>query len=223
MLQANKQKVVPRMGIAIKICGITNELDLRVICEEGADYFGIVFYEKSPRYVSAPLARHLVKAATGSRTKAVGVTVNSTAEEILRLRDETEITHFQLHGHEPPDLVARLREHGFVVIKAVRIAEGVTRPQWTDYQPDLFLCDTLVSHALGGTGQAWDIGWLPGHFPIEKSFIAGGLTPDNVAQILRAVAPPFGVDVSSGVEFVPGKKDHSKLRAFISQVREHFN
>lgn len=207
------------MAIAIKICGITNERDLSVVCEEAADYFGIVLYERSPRYTPTKEASRLVKAAVGTRVTPVGVTVDATADRILRLRDETGIACFQLHGKESPDLVSKLRDCGIVVIKAIRIGKGLTEPDWACYIPDFFLCDTLVTNALGGTGQTWNPHWLPQGFPVHRSFIAGGLNVENIDLVLRVLSP-FGVDVSSGVEYSPGKKDHAKLRAFIRQVRQ---
>lgn len=217
-LWATEPKLGILMSIAIKICGITNERDLSVVCEEGADYFGMVLYEKSPRYISVKEASRLVKATAGVRIVPVGVTVDAAAEEILQLREETGITSFQLHGNESPEVVSKLKACGIVVIKAIRIGEGLTEPDWSGYEPDFFLCDTLAKNALGGTGQPWDPQWLPQHFPVGRTFIAGGLTPDNVDLVVRALSP-FGVDVSSGVECSPGKKDHAKLRAFIRQVR----
>jgi phosphoribosylanthranilate isomerase len=212
------------VSVAIKICGLTREEDVVAVCEAGADFGGFVFFPKSKRFVPADQAQTLVRLARSMSSAfcPVGVTVNLAVDEILRLRDSTGITWFQLHGTEAPEDIERLRQHGLAIIKAVRVGSQEIRPPWNHYNPDFFLCDTLDSQSVGGTGQSWDLRWLPQEFPVHRTFIAGGLTCDNVDDVLKSVTP-FGVDVSSGVEIAPGKKDPEKIRRFIERVRAFEN
>ena len=203
------------MSTRVKICGITNLADAKVAVEAGADALGFNFYEKSPRYVSLKTAAAISKQLPPFVMR-VGVFVNAPEELVLRAISEVGLTMLQFHGDEPPEFCAQF---GLMSIKAFRIRDGESLKQIPHYQTDAYLLDAYSAEARGGTGEKfnWDLAVAAQKFG-KPIFLAGGLTPENVAEAVRKVRP-FGVDVSSGVEAAPGKKDHAKIRAFIKNVR----
>ncbi|MGH7950655.1 MAG: phosphoribosylanthranilate isomerase, partial [Limisphaerales bacterium] len=146
----------------------------------------------------------------------VGVFVNAPEELILRAISEAGLTMLQFHGDEPPEFCAQF---GLMSMKAFRIRDEKSLEQIPNYKTDAYLLDAFSSTTLGGTGEAfnWDLAVEARKFG-NPIFLAGGLTPENVADAIRKVQP-FGVDVSSGVEISPGKKDDAKVQAFISAVK----
>ncbi len=212
----------------IKICGITNLEDALTAVDAGADALGFVFYEKSPRTVDSGTVRTIV-AEMPKMIEKVGVFVNQTEESICALADEAGLTAVQLHGdNEDPhvaDLVAERRQRLKVV---VGISMYRAKPEgWAMmWRPDVvyaFLVDSGNSSSYGGTGKTFD--WESSRPSIEaiarlgRVIVAGGLYPGNVTEAIR-ILKPWGVDVSSGVEARPGKKDHEKVRAFVAAVRQ---
>lgn len=197
----------------IKICGITNLEDALHAASVGADAFGFNFYERSPRYISPDAAREIGKQLPSEITK-VGVFVNADVETIRSL-DET-LDLFQLHGDESPEYVSALG--GEKAIKALRIGRGFDLDRALDYSVKGFLLDTATSD-FGGSGRSfdWDIA-VRFKEVVPEFYLAGGLTPDNVAEAIARVHP-YGVDVCSGVESMKGKKDHEKVEAFIRHAR----
>jgi phosphoribosylanthranilate isomerase len=212
----------------IKICGITNLEDAVTAVDAGADALGFVFYEKSPRKI-APLTAQAVVAEIPGMIEKVGVFVNQTEESICALADKTGLTAVQLHGDdEDPhvaDLVAERRPHLKVM---VGISMHQANPEgWAMmWRPDVvyaFLVDSGNSSNYGGTGKTFD--WQTNQPSIaviarlSRVIVAGGLNPGNVTKAIR-ILEPWGVDVASGVEAVPGKKDPQKVRAFVDAVRQ---
>lgn len=212
----------------IKICGTTNLEDALTAVEAGADALGFVFYEKSPRYVDPKTAREIVRQLPAQIEK-VGVFVNRIEDSICAVADEVELSAVQLHGdNEDPhvaDLVVKRRPDLKVL---VGISMQHPRPEgWAMmWRPDVvsaFLVDSGTSSKPGGTGQTFD--WHARRKSIEvianlgHVVIAGGLTVTNVAEAIR-ILKPWGVDVASGVEARPGKKDPEKIRLFVAAVRE---
>jgi phosphoribosylanthranilate isomerase len=209
----------------IKICGLTNLTDALVAAEAGADLLGFIFFPKSPRYVApATVAAILPEvSAVNPAIKTVGVFVNKPANQIATILAESGLDYAQLHGDESPDWFASL--HG-CCYKALRPADAQTAAsQAATFAPlstidgPRWMIDAYDPHAYGGTGQRAD--WhtaaqLAQRYP--GLLLAGGLTPENVAQAL-AVVQPWGVDVASGVEAEPGRKDHDKVRTFVEAVR----
>jgi phosphoribosylanthranilate isomerase len=212
----------------VKICGITNLEDASAAVEAGADALGFVFYEKSPRYVDPDNARRIA-AELPSRIERVGVFVNQFEDSICAVADEVGLNGVQLHGdHEDPhvaDLVVERRPE-------LKVLAGISmhhpKPEgWAMmWRPDVvtaFLVDSGTTSKPGGTGQAFD--WRARQKSIDlianlgRVVIAGGLTVTNVAEAMR-ILKPWGVDVSSGVEARPGKKDPETVRAFVAAVRE---
>jgi len=211
----------------IKICGITRAEDAQLCAELGVDYLGFVFVRESKRFVEpvecggiaaafhcaaeAENVRVYDSAAQGkaaaqlphSRPAFVGVFRNSPLDEVLRIAEIARLDLIQLHGDEDEEYV---RAIDLPVIKVVDMGEVTTAPY-------------VMFDSGGGTGRTFDWSLVEQHRPQQPFFLAGGLTPDNVAEAIR-VTHPYAVDVSSGVEAAPGIKDHQKLRDFVSKVRQ---
>lgn len=202
----------------IKICGITNLTDARRAIDSGADFLGFNFYPASPRYVTPAKARRIINKMPAS-VAAVGVFVNEPEEKILSIARSVGLQYLQLHGDESPAQVARLQRH-CRVIKALRVKKPFRTAQISRYRrASALLLDGFDRRLRGGTGKAFD--WKIARRVSSRAriFVAGGLAPENVADAIR-VARPYAVDVSSGVESHPGKKDPARLQAFARAVRE---
>src|SRR3984957_1019787 len=198
------------MKTRVKICGITNLADAQAAVEAGADALGFNFYEKSPRYVSLKTAAAISKQLPPFVMR-VGVFVDAEPDFILRAIGEAGLTMLQFHGDEPPEFCTQF---GLMSMKAFRIRDAESLKKILDY-----LTDAFSSPTLGGTGEKfnWDLAVAAQKFG-KPIFLAGGLTPENVAEAVKKVQP-VGVDVSSGVESAPGKKDHAKVKAFIEAAK----
>jgi phosphoribosylanthranilate isomerase len=203
------------MSTRVKICGITNLADAQVAVEAGADALGFILYEKSPRFVSLKTAAEISKQVPPFVMR-VGVFVNAPEDLVLRAIAECNLTMLQFHGDETPEFCTQF---GLMSMKAFRIHGAETLREIPDYQTEAYLLDAFSSTTLGGTGEKfnWDLAVEAQKFG-KPIFLAGGLTPENVADAVKKVRP-FGVDVSSGVEISPGKKNHAKLKAFIAAVK----
>ena len=207
-----KQQIIPR----VKICGITRVQDALRCAELGADAIGCVFYPKSPRHLSRDQARDIC-AATPDHVKTVGVFVDETFSSIMAYVEYCHLSTVQLHGKEPPELVRRLRRENIHVIKAL-FADGY--PTFDDapkYPASAFLVECGRGKHPGGNALAWN--WEAAkNFGKEYPLIlAGGLDPENVVPAVQMSAP-WAVDVSSGVESAPGRKDFNKVAAFMKAV-----
>ncbi len=204
-----------RSRIQVKICGLTRAEDAQASVACGADYLGINFWPGSSRYLSLAQAR-AIREVTPRETSLVGVFVNQSPVEIETVVREVGLDRVQLHGKEDP---AYLQELSVPVIKAFRVGPHFRE---TDLEPWTqawgFLFDAYHESEPGGTGRSW--AWRPmaTSFP-QKIFLAGGLSPTNVAHALDQAHPQV-VDVCSGVEISPGIKDSSLLQRFISEVSD---
>lgn len=202
----------------VKICGITNLEDARLAVENGADMIGLNFFQNSVRYVPPTLARQIAS-ETGTSVKKVGVFVNELIENVLTISSDVGLDAIQLHGDETLEYEADLRSRTDVeTIKAVRVRETFDVHELVDFDSTILL-DAYRDGAFGGTGEIfdWEIAaqvWTL----VPCMILAGGLTPDNVADAIRVVRP-YAVDVASGVESAPGKKDAKKLEAFIRNAK----
>jgi len=203
------------MSTRMKICGITNLTDAQVAVEAGADALGFVFYEKSPRFISIETAAEISKQLPPFILR-IGVFVNAPKEEIVRAIGECGLSLLQFHGDEPPEFCTQF---DLMSMKAFRIRDTGSLKELPKYKTDAWLLDAYSSDTLGGTGGVfnWDLA-VEAQKTGRPIFLAGGLTPENVAEAIQKVRP-FGVDVSSGVESSPGKKDHAKMRAFIHAAK----
>ena len=203
------------MKTRVKICGITNVADGLAAAEAGADMIGLMFYESSPRHITLARAAEISRALPPFLMR-VGVFVNAPADFVLRAISECNLTMLQFHGDETSDFCTQF---GLMNMKAIRVRDAGSLVQLENYQTDAFLLDAHSKNGLGGTGEKfnWELAVEAQKFG-KPIFLAGGLTPENVADSVRKVHP-FGVDVSSGVESAPGIKDHAKVKAFITAAK----
>jgi phosphoribosylanthranilate isomerase len=203
------------MRTKVKICGITNLIDAQETVAAGADMLGFVFYEKSPRHMTIPAVAEISKQLPPYVLR-VGLFVNAPEEFVFQAIQACGLNLLQFHGDESPEYCSQF---GMMTIKAFRICDEESLLTLPKYTTDAYLLDAFVPGALGGTGQRfnWDLAVAAQRFG-KPIFLAGGLTADNVGEAVEKVHP-FAVDVSSGVEQSPGKKDPAKVRAFIAKVR----
>lgn len=211
------------METQVKICGLTTPDDARAAALEGAAYGGMVFYAKSPRYISVKAGAEIAAAAqgVGAGLRMVGLFVSPDNALVESAAKYANIDMLQLHGEESPARVAEIRRIARKpVMKAVRIAGPGDIAQIAAYEriADWILCDAKVDGAYGGTGQAFDWQLLKDYKFTKPWMLAGGLTAENVGAAIAALKPAV-VDVSSGVETAPGQKDACKIRAFVDSVR----
>ena len=203
----------------VKICGITNTRDAATATELGADFLGLNFYARSPRFVTKQAAKEILSVVPET-VGTIGVFVNESCDRIVDIVDTLSLTAVQLHGDESREFIARLREVSNVkVIKAIRVSPELDTEAVVNFPADALLLDAYSPRAYGGTGERFDWG-LAGTVSkmVDHVYLAGGLTAENVAEAVNVVRP-YAVDVASGVESSPGQKDHGKLRAFIMNAK----
>jgi phosphoribosylanthranilate isomerase len=202
----------------IKFCGITSLKDAERAAAAGAWAVGLIFWPGSRRRCE-PGAAEEIAVALKRRAEIVGVFVNPTLDEVAETADMIGLTMVQLHGDEGPAFCAEVaRRTGCKVIKAVRVRSGADIQALTSFHTDYHLLDSYVAGSRGGTGErfAWELAQVHrGRVPV---ILSGGLDAGNVAEAI-AVVRPFAVDVASGVELGPGRKDPDKLAAFAAAVR----
>jgi phosphoribosylanthranilate isomerase len=199
------------MTVRVKICGVTRADDAVASIEAGADLIGLNFFAPSPRYVSIERAR-IVRNAIGMRVKVVGVFVNATREYVDERLRALSLDLLQFSGDEDD---AMLTGWPVPVIAAYKMKAGEIGRAPTRIA-DFILVDAFDSKLYGGTGSRISLEQLRS-LDTSRAFIAGGLTPDNVADV--AALLPYGVDCASGVESSPGVKDHAKLRSFVANAK----
>lgn len=204
--------------VKVKICGITDLRDALKAYELGADLVGFIFFEKSPRKIEPDRARVIIEDLPKDLPK-VGLFLNQDLDTVRSMAERCHLDILQLHGEEDPDYCGRLRKD-FKIIKSFKVKDpssikGVDRYKEVDY----YLFDTYVKGIPGGTGKSfnWDI--LGGKSFKKPVFLAGGLTPKNVGEAVRTFSP-YAVDVASGVEKSPGKKDYGLLKEFIDNAKK---
>ena len=203
--------------VKVKICGITNLVDAKRAVEGGADLLGFNFVKASPRYVTPAKARRMVRRLP-KRISVVGVFVNESEPKMLEIAQTVGLDQLQLHGDESPAMVARLGR-SMHVIKALHVRKPFRAGRLRSYKgASAILLDGFDRRARGGTGKTFD--WKIARQAARhgRIFLAGGLTPENVAEAIRA-ARPYAVDVCSGVEAKPGKKDPARMRSLMRAVR----
>jgi len=200
----------------IKICGIKTINDALVAIDLGVDLIGFNFYRKSPRYVEVGMVRNIMSVVRqDGRAKSVGVFVNASVGEILATMDTLGLNLAQLHGDETEEMLNQLDRKAFKAFRGIpENINGFARSE-----SPAFLVDASVKGVYGGSGVIadWD-----GAAELAKKYpllLAGGLTPENVADAVGRVKP-WGVDVASGVEAAPGEKDPRKMKAFVRAVRD---
>ena len=198
----------------IKICGITNLDDAFLALDLGADALGFIFYSDSKRYISSEDALRIISKLPPFVT-TVGVFVNQGVEELKSMKREIGFDLFQLHGDEDPGYCRKL---GNSVIKAIVVKDCISQGDIDAFPVQALLFDAYSTAEFGGTGRSFNWELLKGIALSKSVILSGGLTPENVAEAIDIVNP-YAVDVSSGVEDYPGKKNPVKLKAFIAAVR----
>ena len=198
----------------IKICGITRREDLESAAAAGADAVGVILVKGTPRSLDPARARELLRSAPPLLAR-VGVFADEDPMHIRRVREDLGLTAVQLHGSESPGHCAAV---GGIRIKTLRVRGDWSAVSLESYDCEAFLLEAPVRGALGGGGVAFDWSRLAGGVAGKRIIVAGGLTPQNVAQAVRLLRP-YAVDVSSGVESAPGVKDPRLMEAFVAAVR----
>lgn len=200
----------------VKICGVTNWPDAQLAVDAGADFLGLNFYRRSPRYISPARARR-VMSRLPRHVQAVGVFVDESPERIREIALFAGLRRVQLHGSETPAAVTVMARR-LPVMKAFRVRRDFRVAALARYRKaSAFLLDGFSARVKGGTGRTFDWSVARCARRYGRIFLAGGLTPENVAEAIHA-AQPYAVDVASGVESRPGKKDPARLRAFMRAV-----
>ena len=198
----------------IKICGTTNLDDALIAVEAGADALGFIFVPNTPRYLHPDEAAKIIEELPPFIT-TVGLFVNAEQKEIDTIANNCSLDAIQLHGEEPPELCVTLNRR---VVKAFRVKDESSLSRLRDYHVRAYLLDTYVKGTMGGTGKVFDWNLAVKAKQYGRIILAGGLNPHNIASAILRVRP-YGVDVSSGVEASPGRKDPAKVKAFIGAVR----
>lgn len=200
--------------VRVKVCGITNSDDAFRAVELGADALGFIFYKGSKRYID-PRDAHPIISSLPPFVSSVGVFVNQGPDEIKEAVETSGVDTVQLQGDETPEFCTLLP---YKLIKAVRVKDTVNTEEVELYPVLAILFDKHTDEMYGGTGTSFDWGVLKGIAISKKVILSGGLTPENVSRAIETVRP-YGVDVSTGVEDSPGKKNHMKMRKFIEAVK----
>jgi len=200
--------------VKVKICGITNYEDAAAAVNMGADLLGFNFYRKSPRYISPAKATEIINRLPAFIDIA-GVFVNEPLEQIQNTISRCQLDWIQLHGDEPPDFCRQFLSHNVKVMKAVRVKDQKDIEKAESFFTDAILLDAFDPEKYGGTGLTFD--WnIIGHIG-KRVFLAGGINPDNAPAAVKLGV--YGIDVCSGIEAEPGKKDHNKMRKLFENIQ----
>lgn len=202
------------INIKVKICGITNLDDAQAAFEMGADMLGFNFYPKSPRFIRPEEAIGIIRKLP-TFIDSVGVFVNAPLEQIKAVAETGYMNWIQLHGDETPEFCSNVHFSNIRTIKAVRVKSEQDVQNAKGYYTYAVLLDAFSPDAFGGTGNTFD--WMLIKGLPKRIFLAGGITPDNVAQAIATGV--YGIDICSGIESAPGKKDHEKMRRLFDVIR----
>jgi phosphoribosylanthranilate isomerase len=198
----------------VKVCGMTNLADAEHAADHGAWAIGLIHHPESPRYVEAAVAEQ-IGAALKRRCEIAGVFVNSTLDEVIEAAERENLTLLQFHGEEGPSFCTEAaRRSGAKVMKAMRVTSAADVQAAEAFRTDLHLFDAYWHGVHGGTGKSFDWELVARRRSKIPMVLAGGLTAANVAEAVTLVKP-YAVDVVSGVEAEPGRKDHAKVEAFL--------
>jgi len=200
--------------VKVKICGITNYEDAAAALDMGADLLGFNFYPKSPRFVPPEKAREIISKLPGFIDIA-GVFVNASLEQIRETIDLCQLNWVQLHGDEGPQFCSSFLSLNVKTMKALRVKDRNDIQQAENFFTDAILLDAFHPEKYGGTGLTFD--WnIVGHIG-KRIFLAGGINPDNATEAIELGV--YGIDVCSGIEAEPGKKDHKKMRKLFENIQ----
>ncbi len=208
------------MTVKLKVCGVTSIEDARAAIDCGAEYLGFNFYPKSPRYIAPESARAIIEQLP-DQIISVGVFVNEARpEDVIRILLDSGARLAQMHGDESPDYCASVGPER--IIRALRVGDDFDLRWVLDYPASAILLDAFDAKLYGGTGRTTNWAIAREAAKLTKVFLAGGLSPENIIEAIRAVEP-FAVDVNSGVEISPGKKDKDKLVSLASRLKAYAN
>jgi len=200
--------------VKVKICGITNYEDAAAALDMGADLLGFNFYPKSPRFITPEKAAQIINKLPAFIDLA-GIFVNASIDQITETKNLCSLDWVQLHGDESPQLCKELLSHNVKVMKALRVKDQTDIKKADDYFTDAILLDAFNPEKYGGTGLTFD--WnIIGHIG-KRVFLAGGINPDNAADAVKLGV--YGIDVCSGIEVEPGKKDHKKMKKLFENIK----
>ncbi|MCM8832623.1 MAG: phosphoribosylanthranilate isomerase [Candidatus Omnitrophica bacterium] len=208
--------------VEIKICGFKRKKDIVDAISVGIKWIGLNFYEKSPRYIELNEAKKLIEDLS-NEVRKIGVFVNPDEKKLYETVKKIKLDGIQLHGNEPFSLIDRFKKiiREKIVIKEIRVKTKQEVLKKIKYyrMADFFLLDSYVEKKIGGTGILIDESKIEKNkLPFNKIFIAGGITPENVKDIIKKYKP-FGIDIASGVEIAPGIKDIEKIKKLIEEVK----
>jgi phosphoribosylanthranilate isomerase len=208
------------MPTLVKICGITRLEDALFAAQVGADFLGYIFYAPSKRFIPPRSAAEIIRSVRLDypNVRHIGVFVDDEQENVAWVRNLAGLDYVQLHGDESAEYCRNLAMLGIDTIKVVAIGPTGAHLDGDPYQATYYMCDTYDEKMKGGTGRQFDLALLPDGLPMDRTFIAGGLTPENVSTLLAEISP-YAVDVSTGVEDKPGIKCHERVKQFISNVQ----
>lgn len=200
--------------VKVKICGLTNYEDAAAAMDMGADLLGFNFYPESPRYIMPVKAAGIINKLPGFIDIA-GVFVNASIENIDETKNLCHLDWVQLHGDEDPEFCRSLLSHNVKILKAIRVKDQADIRKAEHFFTDAILLDAFDPQKYGGTGLTFD--WnIIGHIG-KRVFLAGGINPDNAVQAVKLGV--YGIDVCSGIEVEPGKKDHKKMKKLFENIR----
>jgi phosphoribosylanthranilate isomerase len=199
----------------VKVCGMTNLADAEHAAANGAWAIGLIHHPDSPRFVEPAVAEEIGAALKRSRVEIAGVFVNSSLEEVVDAAERENLTLLQFHGEEGPQFCTEAaRRTGAKVMKAMRVTSAADVQAAETFRTDFHLFDAYFHGLHGGTGKSFDWDLVAKRKSKVPMVLAGGLTPENVADAIERVHP-YAVDVVTGVEAEPGIKDHAKVEAFL--------
>ncbi len=200
--------------VKVKICGLTNYDDAIAAVEMGADLLGFNFYPKSPRFITPENAAQIINKLPGF-VNVAGVFVNASFNEILEVIRQCQLNWVQLHGDESPQFCRDFLSLNVRTMKAIRVRDEKDIEKANDFFTDAILLDAFDPEKYGGTGLTFD--WnVIGHIG-KRIFLAGGINPENAAEAVKLGV--YGIDVCSGVEAEPGKKDHKKMKKLFENIQ----
>ena len=200
--------------LKVKICGITNYQDAVAAMDMGADLLGFNFYPQSPRFITPEKAAGIINKLPGFIVTA-GVFVNATIEQINEAENLCQLDWIQLHGDEEPEFCRLFLSYNVKTMKAIRVKDQTDIKKAESFFTDAILLDAFNPQKYGGTGLTFD--WnIIGHID-KRVFLAGGINPDNVAQAVKLGV--YGIDVCSGIEAEPGRKDHNKMKKLFENIQ----
>ncbi len=199
----------------VKICGITNYEDAAAAMDMGADILGFNFYAKSPRYIAPEKVTQIVRKLPAF-VDIAGVFVNSALEETREIASTCQLDWAQLHGDEPPEFCRWLAYDSVKTMKAIRVKDAAALQTVASYATDAVVLDAYDPARYGGTGMSFDWSVLTSDMT-RRVFLAGGITPENACAAVELGV--YGIDVCSGIESKPGKKDHKKMQQLFDNIR----